>query len=74
MTPSFEESSDATLHFEGASGSVEQIGTSGTTNTVAAPAINLFQQDLLAIKMTLGLDWRVIREAGVQVLTSADGW
>lgn len=74
MTPMFEESSDATLHFEGAAGSVSSIGTAGTPNTVAAPAINLFQQDLLAIKMTLGLDWRVIREAGVQCLTSTTGW
>ena len=32
------------------------------------------QQDLLALKMTLGLDWRVTRQAGVQILTAATGW
>lgn len=74
MTPMFEESTDATLHFEGAAASVAAIGTAGTPNTVAAPAINLFQQDLLAVKMTLGLDWRVVRQAGTQVLTGSTGW
>ena len=36
--------------------------------------INLFQQDLIAIKMIQALDWRVKRQAGVQVLTAATGW
>ena len=74
MTPMFEESTDATLHFEGASGSVAAIGTAGTPNTVAAPAINLFQQDLIAIKMPLGMDWRILRTAGAQVLTGCTAW
>jgi hypothetical protein len=70
--PTFEESSDATMHFEGASPTA--LSATGTPNTVAAPILSLFQNDLLGIKMTLGLDWRVTRQAGVQLLTSATGW
>ena len=72
FAPLFEMSDSATLHFESAS--PVAIGTAATPNTVAAPAYNLFQQDLLAIKMTLGMDWRIVRQAGVQVLTGATGW
>lgn len=72
FAPSFEMSDSATLHFENASPLA--IGTVATPTTVAAPAYSLFQQDLLAIKMTMGLDWRIVRQAGVQVLTGATGW
>jgi hypothetical protein len=34
----------------------------------------MFQTDSMAIKMTVGLDWRIKRQAGVQVLTAATGW
>ena len=69
--PTFEESSDATMHFET---SPTALSATGTPNTVAAPIISLFQQDLLGIKMTLGLDWRVTRQGGTQILTGAGGW
>lgn len=72
LMPAFEMSDSATLHFEGASPSA--ISAAATPNTVAAPVISLFQQDLFAIKMVMSLDWRILRQAGVQVLTAATGW
>lgn len=72
LMPYFEQSDQATLHFEGAS--PIQIGTTGTPNTVAAPTISLFQQDLVAIKSIWTLDWRILRKAGIQVLTGTTGW
>lgn len=72
FAPSFEQSDSATLHFEDTSPLI--LGTVASPTTVAAPAINLFQNDLVAIKMVLGMDWRIVRQAGVQVLTAATGW
>lgn len=72
LMPYFEQSDQATLHFEGASPLA--IGTAGTPNTVAAPTISLFQQNLVAVKGIWTLDWRITRQAGVQVLTGADAW
>jgi hypothetical protein len=70
--PMIEESTEATLHFEDTSPAA--IGTAGSPNTVAAPVYSLFQQDLVGIKLTRYMDWRVKRQAGVQVLTAATGW
>ena len=72
LMPYFEQSDQATLHFEGASPLA--IGTAGTPNTVAAPTISLFQQDLVAIKSIWTLDWRILRKAGIQVLTGTTAW
>jgi HK97 family phage major capsid protein/HK97 family phage prohead protease len=72
LMPYFESSDQATLHFEGASPLA--IGTVASPTTVAAPTLSLFQQDLVAIKSVWTLDWRVLRIAGVQILTAATGW
>lgn len=72
LMPYFEQSDQATLHFENTS--PLQIGTVATPNTVAAPTISLFQQDLIAIKSIWTLDWRILRKAGIQVLTGTTGW
>lgn len=71
FAPLFEMDGSATLHFETSPSAISAVAT---PNTVAAPAINLFQQDLFAIKMTMGLDWRIVRAGGVQILTGAGGW
>ena len=44
----------------------EDIVAGGTATTM--PTKSMFQTDSVAIKMTLGLDWRIIRVGGVQVL------
>jgi hypothetical protein len=41
--------------------------------TAAAPVRSLYQTDTLAVKMTMGLDWRLIRPNAAQVLTAV-GW
>lgn len=66
-SPMFDVSDQATLHEEDTSPAA--VGTAGSPNVVAAPVRSLFQTDSLAIKMTMGLDWRIIRTGGVQVLT-----
>ena len=70
--PYFEQSEQATLHFENASPLA--VGTAGTPNTVAAPVFNLFQNDLVAVKGMWPCDWRIVRQGAVQVLTGADAW
>jgi len=72
LSPYFEMSDSATLHFEDTSPAA--IGTVATPNVVAAPTYSLFQQDAFALKMVWTLDWRILRKAGVQVLTGATGW
>lgn len=67
-SPRIEVSDQATLHFEDTTPLI--IGTAGTPNTVAAPVRSLFQSDLVAVKMVQGMDWRVVRTGGVQVLTA----
>lgn len=72
LSPYFEMSDSATLHFEDTSPAA--IGTVATPNVVAAPVYSLFQQDAFALKMIWTLDWRILRKAGVQVLTGATAW
>jgi HK97 family phage major capsid protein len=72
IAPSFETSDQTVLHMEDTT--PLQIGTAASPNTVAAPAQSMFQTDSMAIKMTIGLDWRIKRQAGVQVLTGTTGW
>lgn len=67
MRPSFEVSDQATLH----------MSTEPAENVGSAPASevrSLFQTDTVAVKMVTGLDWRVMRTGGVQVLTGATKW
>lgn len=66
-SPTFDVSDQTTLHMEDTSPAA--IGTAGTPNVVAAPVRSMFQTDSLAVKMTMGLDWRIVRIGGVQVLT-----
>ena len=61
----FELSDQATLHFE---------DTTPSTVSGSTPVISLFQQDLFGLKMTWPIDWRITRQAAVQVLTGAEGW
>ena len=70
LMPSFEMSDSATLHTENAAPASIVTGA----GVAAAPVISLFQQDLFAIKMVMSLDWRILRAAGVQVLTGANAW
>jgi HK97 family phage major capsid protein len=72
VAPIFETSDQTVLHMEDTTPLA--IGTAGTPNTVAAPAQSMFQTDSMAIKMIVGLDWRIKRQAGVQVLTATTGW
>lgn len=65
--PRIEVSDQATLHFEDTTPLI--IGTTGVPNTVAAPVRSLYQSDLVAVKMVQAMDWRVVRQGGVQVLT-----
>lgn len=65
--PTFDVSDQATLHMEDTT--PEQIGTVAVPNVVAAPVRSMFQTDSIAVKMTTGMDWRIIRTGGVQVLT-----
>ena len=70
--PSIDVSDQATLHMEDTTPA--QIGTVGTPNVVAAPVHSMFQTDSIAVKMHAGLDWRVVRIGGIQVLTNTALW
>jgi HK97 family phage major capsid protein len=72
LMPYFEQSDQATLHFENSSPTA--LTTTGSPAVAAFPMISLFQQDLIAIKGIWTLDWRILRAGGVQVLTSTTGW
>ena len=75
VQPYFEQSDQATLHFEGASPlSVSADGANSDPNSVAFPVISLFQQNLVAVKGVWTLDWRITRPGGVQVLTDTNKW
>jgi HK97 family phage major capsid protein len=64
FAPMIEVSDQATLVFDDAA--PDDIVGGGTATT--QPTKSMFQTDSVAIKMTLGLDWRIIRVGGVQVL------
>ena len=70
--PMLEMTDSATLHFEDTD--PDQIGTPGSPNVVAAPVINLWQQDAMAVKMVWGMDYRIVRKGALQVLTGTTGW
>jgi hypothetical protein len=65
--PSFEVSSQATLHLEGATPA--QIGTPGTPPVVAAPAQSLFQAANIAIKEILPVTWALRSPTAVAVIS-----
>jgi len=68
--PAVDASNSASLHFEDTT--PLDIGVvAGPPNTVAAPVKSLFQTDSVALRMTMGLDHRLVRANGVQVLTGA---
>ena len=64
--PSIDVSNSASLHFEDTT--PLDIGTDGTPNVVASPVKSLFQTDSIALRFTQGLDWRIVRGAGIQVI------
>jgi len=72
LAPRFAESKDATLHFEDSLPLA--IGTADSPATVAAPTRSAFQEDFTALRMTAFMDWRIVRQAGVQTLTGATAW
>jgi len=67
--PRIDVSDTATLHMANPASEI----VSGTGPATADPVRSLFQTDTIAVRMTLGLDWLVIRADGCQVLTSV-GW
>jgi HK97 family phage major capsid protein len=76
LLPYFEQSDQATLHFEDTN-PLQISASDGETTPAAAvayPVISLFQQNLVAVKGIWTLDWRITRKAGVQVLTATTGW
>jgi HK97 family phage major capsid protein len=76
LLPYFEQSDQATLHFESAtplSISAAPVAPA-TENTIAHPVISLFQQNLVAVKGIWTLDWRITRQAGVQIISATTGW
>ena len=68
FAPLFETSDQATLHME----DTTPLPVVDGVGTVAQPVRSMFQTDSIAIKMTLGLDWRIYRQGGIQVLTGVD--
>lgn len=63
--PMVEVDSRATLVYDDTA--PEDIVSGGLATTM--PVKSLFQTDGIAVKMTHGLDWRIVRVGGVQVLT-----
>jgi HK97 family phage major capsid protein/HK97 family phage prohead protease len=63
--PMIDVSDQPTLHME----DTTPLEIVDGTGTAAQPVISVWQQDGVALKMTMGLDWRIVRPGGVQVLT-----
>ena len=66
LAPTFDVSTHASLHMESS--------PSADIGGAATPVRSLFQTDSIGIRMSLGLDWKVRRQGGVQVLTGATDW
>jgi hypothetical protein len=64
--PRIDISSQASLHMDSA--------PSADIGGAATPVQSLYQTDSIGIRMSLGLDWKVVRQGGVQVLTGAEAW
>jgi hypothetical protein len=67
--PEIEIVNQAAVHFE--SSTPLPIGTPGTPPTVAAPARQLWQEDLLGIKLRQRAAWAVLQPGAVQYINSA---
>ena len=65
--PELDISNQATVHLEDTS--PVQIGTEGSPATVAAPAMNLWQHNLEAVRLLAEWDWLPIRTGAVQTIT-----
>ena len=63
--PRIDVSDSATLHMEDAT----PLPVVDGAGAAAAPVRSLYQTDTMAVRMTLGLDWLIIRPNGCQVLT-----
>lgn len=66
--PRIDVSDTATIHMANPASEI----VSGTPTT-ADPVRSLYQTNSMAVRMTMGLDWIIVRANGVQVLTSV-GW
>jgi HK97 family phage major capsid protein/HK97 family phage prohead protease len=66
--PRFNVSDQATLHMEDTTPLA--IGTTGSPNTVAAPARNLFQTDSIGIRLSLYVTWMMVRSSMVQTIAA----
>jgi hypothetical protein len=67
--PRIDVSDTATIHMANPASEI----VSGTGPTTADPVRSLYQTNSMAVRMTMGLDWIIVRANGVQVLTSV-GW
>ena len=66
--PRIDVSDTATIHMANPASEIVSA-----TPTTADPVRSLYQTNSMAIRMTMGLDWIIVRANGVQVLTSV-GW
>jgi hypothetical protein len=60
--PRFDTSLNSLLHFET---SPSAIGTPGSPNVVAAPAVSAFQSDLISLRMILNVTWGLRHSSAV---------
>jgi HK97 family phage prohead protease/HK97 family phage major capsid protein len=68
--PEFDVSEQTVIHAEDTSPA--QISTAGSPNTVAAPAISMFQTASIALRMLLDVTWAMRRDGMVQWIDGAD--
>jgi hypothetical protein len=69
--PRFSVARAATLHMDDAA---TAISTPGSPNAVAAPTVNLFQSDLVGIRMTFDLDFGVRAGGSVAWIDGSTNW
>lgn len=65
FAPTIEVSDQATIVFD------DTAPDDVLPDTNTHPAKSMFQMDGVAVKMRAGLDWRIVRQGGVQMLTGA---
>jgi hypothetical protein len=69
--PKLSSSKEALVHAEDTS--PLQIGTSGSPNTVAAPAISMFQSDCVTLALKQDAEW-IMTRTGRCAYTTAVSW
>jgi hypothetical protein len=69
--PRFEISDQATLHMEDTNPA--HLGTVGTPNSFAAPAMSMFQTDSMALRLVLPMNW-IVRRTGVVSWVAGVTW